>query len=191
MSAPASAAASASATFVMPHIFTRVFMDDLFNPTLPRSRTFCLVGFRLFFKDKPMPRTIYFDYNATTPLDPAVRDAMLPFLAEVPPISGEILRACITSGARRGRCWMMPAIGRPNFSVPSRAKSFSPAAARKRTIWPFSARRGCSNRRADISSLRPLNITPCCIPSIIWRKMKVLKSRVCRWIRKAAFRRMI
>ena len=29
-----------------------------------------------------MPRTIYFDYNATTPLDPAVREAMLPFLAE-------------------------------------------------------------------------------------------------------------
>ena len=27
-----------------------------------------------------MPRTIYFDYNATTPLDPAVRSAMLPFL---------------------------------------------------------------------------------------------------------------
>src|ERR1700691_5081973 len=26
-----------------------------------------------------MPRTIYFDYNATTPLDPAVRAAMLPF----------------------------------------------------------------------------------------------------------------
>ncbi|HEX9047742.1 MAG TPA: cysteine desulfurase family protein, partial [Verrucomicrobiae bacterium] len=30
-----------------------------------------------------MTRTIYFDYNATTPLDPAVRDAMLPFLDEV------------------------------------------------------------------------------------------------------------
>lgn len=28
-------------------------------------------------------RSIYFDYNATTPLDPAVREAMLPFLAEV------------------------------------------------------------------------------------------------------------
>jgi cysteine desulfurase len=27
-----------------------------------------------------MPRTIYLDYNATTPLDPSVRDAMLPFL---------------------------------------------------------------------------------------------------------------
>jgi cysteine desulfurase len=28
-------------------------------------------------------RTIYFDYNATTPLDPHVREAMLPFLGEV------------------------------------------------------------------------------------------------------------
>ncbi len=27
--------------------------------------------------------TVYFDYNATTPLDPAVRDAMLPYLGEV------------------------------------------------------------------------------------------------------------
>ncbi len=30
-----------------------------------------------------MPATIYFDYNATTPLDPVVRDAMLLFLGEV------------------------------------------------------------------------------------------------------------
>lgn len=29
-----------------------------------------------------MSRTIYFDYNATTPLDSAVRDAMLPFLTD-------------------------------------------------------------------------------------------------------------
>ncbi len=28
-------------------------------------------------------RTIYFDHNATTPLDPGVRDAMLPFLGEI------------------------------------------------------------------------------------------------------------
>lgn len=28
-------------------------------------------------------KTIYFDYNATTPLDPAVRDAMLPYFGEV------------------------------------------------------------------------------------------------------------
>src|SRR4249920_3509390 len=30
-----------------------------------------------------MKQTIYFDYNATTPLDPAVREAMLPFLGEI------------------------------------------------------------------------------------------------------------
>ena len=30
-----------------------------------------------------MQRTIYFDYNATTPLDPAVRAAMLPYLNEI------------------------------------------------------------------------------------------------------------
>ena len=34
-------------------------------------------------QNRPMPRTIYFDYNATTPLDPAVREAMLPFLGEI------------------------------------------------------------------------------------------------------------
>jgi len=32
---------------------------------------------------QPMPRSIYFDYNATTPLDPEVRAAMLPFLDEI------------------------------------------------------------------------------------------------------------
>ena len=34
-------------------------------------------------KLQPMPRSIYFDYNATTPLDPEVRAAMLPFLDEI------------------------------------------------------------------------------------------------------------
>ena len=33
--------------------------------------------------DPARMKTIYFDYNATTPLDPAVREAMLPYLGEV------------------------------------------------------------------------------------------------------------
>jgi cysteine desulfurase len=34
-------------------------------------------------ENAPVSRTIYFDYNATTTLDPSVRDAMLPFLGEI------------------------------------------------------------------------------------------------------------
>jgi len=44
---------------------------------------FFLVGGAWFLENAPVPRTIYFDYNATTPLDPAVREAMLPFLGDV------------------------------------------------------------------------------------------------------------
>src|SRR5947199_10508886 len=34
-------------------------------------------------KDAYGMRTVYFDYNATTPLDPQVRDAMMPYLGAV------------------------------------------------------------------------------------------------------------
>lgn len=43
---------------------------------------FCFVATRPVSYFIPVPRTIYFDYNATTPLDPVVRDAMLPFIGE-------------------------------------------------------------------------------------------------------------
>jgi cysteine desulfurase len=44
---------------------------------------FVFAGFLRFVSLWAMPETIYLDYNATTPLDPAVREAMLPFLGEV------------------------------------------------------------------------------------------------------------
>src|SRR5881394_743357 len=44
----------------------------------PMPRTF-LPALRRFDE---MKKPIYFDYNATTPLDPGVREAMLPFLGE-------------------------------------------------------------------------------------------------------------
>src|SRR5260221_6704076 len=34
-------------------------------------------------KDDPGMRTVYFDYNATTPLDPQVRETMMPYLGTV------------------------------------------------------------------------------------------------------------
>jgi len=49
----------------------------------PAPDCFFLVGGVRILENAPVPRTIYFDYNATTPLDPAVRDAMLPFLGDV------------------------------------------------------------------------------------------------------------
>jgi len=107
---------------------------------------FFLVGGARILENAPVPRMIYFDYNATTPLDPAVRDAMLPFLATF----GAIPPACITSAEKRGRCSTTTATARQNSSAQNRAKSFSPAAERNRTISPFSARRGCSSRRAAL-----------------------------------------
>jgi len=49
----------------------------------PPAVFFFLVGGAWFLENVPVPQTIYFDYNATTPLDPAVRDEMLPFLGDV------------------------------------------------------------------------------------------------------------
>jgi len=46
------------------------------------SLRFCVRRFWPFCYRSFVPRTIYLDYNATTPLDPAVRETMLPFLGE-------------------------------------------------------------------------------------------------------------
>jgi cysteine desulfurase len=53
------------------------------NRFVPMENRFLLAAKARIIKNSPVPRTIYFDYNATTPLDLAVRDAMLPFLGEV------------------------------------------------------------------------------------------------------------
>lgn len=59
-----------------------------------------------------MPRTIYLDYNATTPLDPAVRDVMLPFLGDNwgNPASvhhvGQRARAALDDARDRAACFL-------------------------------------------------------------------------------------
>ena len=52
---------------------------------MPSARTssFCLFAKDVKAVDGRAMKTIYFDYNATTPLDPAVREAMLPYLGEI------------------------------------------------------------------------------------------------------------
>ncbi len=58
-------------------------MPALPGPVKSPASCFFLVAGAQILENEPVPRTIYFDYNATTPLDPAVRGAMLPFLGEV------------------------------------------------------------------------------------------------------------
>ena len=60
-----------------------LFVGGLRSKTRRRDAFFFLVGGARIPEYAPVPGTIYFDYNATTPLDPAVRDAMLPFLGDV------------------------------------------------------------------------------------------------------------
>jgi uncharacterized membrane protein YgcG len=88
----------------MPQILTRVFIidfrytiDAIFAPTASivnrksyiatrgfQPRTFFTRRIAAIFRRMDLtPRTIFFDYNATTPLDLAVRAAMLPFLGEI------------------------------------------------------------------------------------------------------------
>ena len=83
-------------------------------------------------------RTIYFDYNATTPLDAGVRGAMLPFLDEIygNPSSvhhvGRQARALLDDARDRvAKVWRC-----------RRAKSFLRAAEQRAITWLFSARRG-------------------------------------------------
>jgi cysteine desulfurase len=65
----------------MPLVFTALFLRWAEKFALVRRR-FCLASFCRFVLLWLVLRTIYFDYNATTPLDPQVRAAMLPFLGE-------------------------------------------------------------------------------------------------------------
>jgi selenocysteine lyase/cysteine desulfurase len=134
-----------------------------------------------------MPRTIYFDYNATTPLDPAVRDAMLPFLGEVWGNPSSVHHV-----GRKARALLDDARDRAaKFLGAKPSEIIFTSGGTEATISPSSARRVCSSRKENISSLRHRASRGAAIASIIWKKMKVLRSRGCRWIRKAAFRRTI
>ena len=55
---------------------------DFFKRRFWQLGKFCFVAAAAVSYFWLVPRTIYFDYNATTPLDADVRAAMLPFLAE-------------------------------------------------------------------------------------------------------------
>ena len=83
-------------------------------------------------------QTVYFDYNATTPLDPQVREAMLPFLGEVwgnPSSVHHVGRQARASWTRRASALQRSWAANP-------AKSSSPAAEPKAPTWRSWAPRG-------------------------------------------------
>ena len=84
-------------------------------------------------------RTVYFDYNATTPLDPQVREAMLPFL-----IFGGTPRAFTTLAAERGLCLMMHATEPRACLGASPAKSSLPVEELRVRTWPSSGWLACN-----------------------------------------------
>ena len=67
-----------------------------------RRRRGLQIGPRRRLQIAPVQRPVYLDHNATTPLDPRVREAMLPWLGEThrQPLSAHALRP---GGARGGR----------------------------------------------------------------------------------------
>ncbi len=75
--------------------------------------------------------TIYLDYAATTPLDPEVLEAMLPFLQTDFGNPSSIYR--LGQDAKAG--WNGRVGRSPAFSGVTRAKSFSQVAQLRATIW--------------------------------------------------------
>jgi len=92
----------------------------------------------------PCLATIYFDYNATTPLDPAVREVILRVLAENwgnPP-------AC-TMSTQRGRCSTMRATGWRNFSALSEEIIFTSGGTEANNLAIFGTARALKNQRQN------------------------------------------
>ena len=77
-------------------------------------------------------QTVYFDYNATTPLDPNVREAMLPFLGEVWGNPSSVHHV-----GRQARALLDEARDRAAKVLGANpARSSSPPAAPRAPIWP-------------------------------------------------------
>ena len=88
---------------------------------------------------------IYLDYNASTPVDPEVAAAMLPFLSD----HTAIRRARIGRRPPPRPRWKRRAPRWPRCSAARTTKSCSPAAAARRTTLPS---RACSSRSATRAS---------------------------------------
>ncbi len=99
-------------------------------------------------------RPIYLDYNATTPVDPLVAEAMLPYLAMHfgNPSSTHSYGQEAHRAVKEAREQVAHLLGAEPVRLYSRA------AAQKAIIWQFAASRWQSDIKATISSHRLLSI---------------------------------
>jgi len=95
-------------------------------------------------------QTVYFDYNATTPLDPQIREAMLPFLGEVWGNPSSVHHV-----GRQARAQL------DNARERAATKLCSRPGERRAPTWQSWALRGSLNPKADILSLRQSNMMQC------------------------------
>ncbi len=131
-----------------------------------------------------MPRTIYFDYNASTPLDPQVREAMLPYLSGVwgNPSSvhhvGRRARAALDDARDRAAKFL---VCKPSELI------FTSGGTESNNLAIFGAAR-LLKPGENTSSRRPLNISPFSIALITSKKRKDSRCRGCRWTAKVVWR---
>ena len=100
---------------------------------------------------------IYLDYNATTPLCDAAREAMSPYLVAILVIR----RVCTPQAAKRAPPLTMRGISWPRSCTLNRMKSFSRAAEPSRATWLSSVSRDCDHHAAATSFQPRPNITRC------------------------------
>ncbi len=114
-------------------------------------------------------KTIYFDYNATTPLDPKVREAMLPFLGEIFGNPSSIHK----SDAKRGRSWTMPATASPRVASKPSEVIFTSGGTESDNLAIFGAARLLTPQGTSPHHLAASSTMRCSTALITWQKRRV------------------
>ena len=120
--------------------------------------------------------TVYFDYNATTPLDAAVREAMLPFLGEIWGNPSSIHRV-----GRRAPGILDDAHDRAARVLGCKPSEivFTSGGTESANLAVLGAAR-LLKLKAAISSPRPLNTMRCSTRASIWPAKRASISPSCR-----------